>query len=70
MMRKVDACVLSRTSICLASSARTASAYVVAKELETRLTFQGTTLLFYHIGALRLEYSRYRKSKVKSDLTL
>lgn len=37
------------------------------KELETRLIFRGTTLHFYRIGALRLEHSRYRKSKVKSD---
>jgi hypothetical protein len=65
---EVSACVLRRTWICLASSARTASAYGVAKELETRLTFRSTTLPFYRIGALRLEHSRYGSPKLSQTV--
>jgi hypothetical protein len=67
-MRKGERLRTSRTRICLVSSARTASTCGVAVELETRLL--GSTLLFYRISALHLEHSRYRKSKVKPDLTL
>jgi hypothetical protein len=64
MMRKGEGLRTSRTWICLARSARTAPAYGVAKELETRLIFRDTTLLFYRIGALRLEHSRYGSPKL------